>query len=258
MASDSIGDRMKRYEAATRVTLPPRTYTIIRIDGKAFHTFTRGMERPYSKPLMDAMDTAAIHLCKQAMGCRLAYGQSDEYSFLLTDFERHETEPWFGGGIQKIASVSASIFTAHFNRVFGGDRMAVFDSRVFSIPSLEEVENYLIWRQQDATRNSIQMLSSCHFSHKELMHKNTSVQQEMLHSKGINWNDCAVAFKRGRVIRKDHRSREVEWTHKKTNVTTRQNVQESFWSPDLDIPVFTRDRDYLRSMVEGRVLEATA
>jgi tRNA(His) guanylyltransferase len=247
--NDAISERMKRYETATRFVLPPRTYTIIRVDGKAFHTFTRGLEKPYSTRLMDAMDTAASALCKQAMGCRLAYGQSDEYSFLLTDFERHETEPWFGGGVQKIASVSASIFTAAFGRAFGGDKVANFDSRVFTVPSWPEVENYFIWRQQDATRNSIQMLSSCHFSHKELMNKNTSVQQDMLHSKGINWNDCAVAFKRGRVVRKMHRDREVTWTHKKTGAVTRQTINESFWGVDSEIPVFTRDRSYLGGLV---------
>jgi tRNA(His) guanylyltransferase len=248
--TDAIGDRMKRYEAATRTCLPPRTYTIIRVDGKAFHTFTRGMEKPYSQFLMDAMDASAQALCKQAMGCRLAYGQSDEYSFLLTDFERHESEPWFGGGVQKIASIAASIFTAHFNQAFAPyPHIAVFDARVFTVPSRPEVENYFIWRQHDAERNSLNMLASCHYSHKQLHGQNGSDRHEMLHAVGINWSNYPADFKRGRVIRKTESERKVSWTHKKTGVVTTQPIAESLWTVDSNIPVFTRDRGYLAVLI---------
>jgi tRNA(His) guanylyltransferase len=250
MTNDAIGDRMKRYEAATRTCLPPRTYTIIRVDGKAFHTYTRGMEKPYSRTLMDSMDAAAKALCKQAMGCRFAYGQSDEYSFLLTDFERYESEPWFGGGVQKIASIAASMFTAHFNQAMAPfPALAVFDARVFTVPSRAEVENYFIWRQQDAERNSLNMLASCHYSHKQLHGKTGPQRHDMLHDKGVNWNNFPADFKRGRVMRKQQGEREVVWTHKKTQQEHREVITESFWAVDSEIPVFTRDREFLRGMI---------
>lgn len=250
MAVDGIGERMKRYEAATRLCLSPRTYTVVRVDGKAFHTFTRHMEKPYSRALMDAMDVAAKELCSQAMGCRMAYGQSDEYSFLLTDFERHETEPWFGGGVQKIASISASLFTAHFNQAMAPfPALAVFDARVFTIPSRAEVENYFIWRQQDAERNSLNMLASCYYSHKQLHGKNGADRHDMLHAKGVNWNDCPADFKRGRVVRRQQEQREVAWTHKKTGERHSAVVEAEFWAVDSEIPVFTRDRGYLAGLI---------
>jgi tRNA(His) guanylyltransferase len=248
--NDTFGNRMKRYEVVTRTTLLPRTYTIIRVDGKSFHTFTHGLQKPYCQGLSAAMDAAAMSLCGAAMGCRLAYGQSDEYSFLLTDFDRHESEPWFGGGVQKIVSVAASIFTAEFNRAFSSKRgPAYFDARAFTIPNADEVENYFIWRQQDAERNSLNMLASCHFSHKMLHDKGGSERHDLLHSVGVNWNDQPTAFKRGRVIRKQQRHRTVQWTHKKTGQEHSQEIEESYWAVDSEIPVFTRDRSFLGGLI---------
>jgi tRNA(His) guanylyltransferase len=170
MANDSIGDRMKeRYENRNRFLLPRRTYTLIRVDGKAFHTWTKNMDKPFDKDLMGLMNEVAVAMCEEIQGARLAYVQSDEISILLTDFESPNTEAWFNGNLQKMVSISASIATAKFNDsaidayINGGIQkffkmdLALFDSRVFTIADPIEVENYFIWRQQDATRNSIQM-----------------------------------------------------------------------------------------------------
>ncbi len=87
MAADSLGDRMKgQYEDRTRIMLPRRTYTILRADGKAFHTFTRRCEKPYDRRLVEAFDTAMLELCREAQGSCFGYVQSDEISVLLTDF----------------------------------------------------------------------------------------------------------------------------------------------------------------------------
>jgi tRNA(His) guanylyltransferase len=232
---DSLGDRMKaQYENRSRFMLPRRTYTIIRCDGKAFHTFTRRLEKPFDYRLVDAMTFATHALCKEAQGAAFGYVQSDEISVLLTDFADIKTEAWFDGNVQKIASVAASVVTAEFNRCFypsGPDPdgpPAVFDARVFTIPDPVEVENYFIWRQQDATRNSISGLAQAHFSAKQLHGVNNSGMQEMLfREKGINWNDCPTDQKRGRTVIYD----------------------ESLWLSDLDIPVFTAERDYLTSRI---------
>lgn len=263
---DPIGHRMKtKYEAAFRTTVPQRTYLIVRIDGRSFHTYTRTADKPFDRNIAEAMDEGALAVCSEMMGCRLAYGQSDEYSFLATDFDSFQSEAWFGGNTQKIASISASVFTAAFNfarlrQQFESGRhtdeihrkkslTATFDARVFVIPSRTEVENYFIWRQQDATRNSLNMLVSCHYWHKELQRASNSERHELLHKVGINWNDCPADQKRGRVIRREERSRQVSYLHKKTNERLNQEVTETFWELDCNIPVFTHDRKYLNNLI---------
>jgi tRNA(His) 5'-end guanylyltransferase len=210
---DDLGTRMKeQYENRTRYLLPRRTYTIIRLDGKAFHTFTKGMRRPYDAFLMGMMDKTAEGLVATIQGVQFAYTQSDEISLLLTDFDKPTTDAWFDGNIQKIVSVSASIATAAFNAAYWAYKIqvdktelwdlktALFDSRVFTIPDAVEVENYFIWRQKDAVRNSIAMTAQSLYSHKELNGKSSNEQQEMIHQKGQNWNDMPDGFKRGRMI----------------------------------------------------------
>ena len=222
------------YEDALRISLPRRGYTLVRIDGRGFHTFTRDLERPYSRTLADALDQAAFRLCHEITGCRFAYGQSDEYSFLLTDFEKVDAPLWFDGNVQKIVSVSASLFTAVFNQCFPNSgatphRQATFDSRVFFIAQRSEVQQYFIWRQLDASANSLNMLASAHYSHAELLGKSNSEKHELLHAKQINWAKEPSDFKRGRAIRRS----------KLTND----------WEIDLDIPVFNRDTSYLEATI---------
>jgi tRNA(His) 5'-end guanylyltransferase len=227
---DDLGRRMKQdYEDALRLVLPRRSYVVIRIDGRGFHTFTKNLERPYSRQLADALDQAALALCQEMIGCRFAYGQSDEYSFLLTDFEKETAPLWFDGNVQKIVSVSASLFTAYFNRAFPSDNIAAFDSRVLVISQKAEVEKYFLWRQLDASANSINMLASAHYTHAELVGKSNTEKHEMLFAKGINWAKQASDFKRGRVVRR--------------------SANSTGWEIDLTIPVFNRDAGYLGALV---------
>jgi len=226
---DSLGRRMKNdYEDAFRVVLPRRAYFVIRIDGRAFHQFTAGLERPYCRRLADALDAAALRLCQEMIGCRFAYGQSDEYSFLLTDFEREDAALWFDGNVQKIASVSASVFTAAFNKAFLSEMPATFDSRVMVIPRRSEVEKYFLWRQLDASANSLNMLASAHYSHAELLRRTTAEKHDLLHAKGINWAKQPADFKRGRAV---------------------VRTPEGQWRLDLEIPVFNREPAYLGGML---------
>jgi len=206
---EAIGDRMKdQYENRTRYFLPRRTYTIIRADGKAFHTFTRGFNKPFDHSLVDAMNYTAEKMCEEIQGAAFAYVQSDEISLLLTDFANIGTSAWFDGNIQKMASVSASIATAYFNQKMREqypdmDPIAMFDSRVFTIPDPVEAENYFVWRQQDCIRNSISMVAQSLYSHKELHGKNTGEMQEMSFKKGVNWNNVRDDLKRGRFVMKE-------------------------------------------------------
>jgi tRNA(His) guanylyltransferase len=229
---DSLGDRMKtQYEDRTRVMLPRRTYTIIRVDGRAFHSWTRGMQWPYSGTLMSLMDSAAIALCKDCAGAEFAFVQSDEINVLLTDFRKEDTQAWFDGNLQKLASISASVATAEFNinvQALGiGKPKAYFDSRAFVIPDPVEVANYFIWRQKDAERNSVAMLAQSYASAKQLNGKDRTAQHDVIHEAGDNWNDHPCDFKRGRAI----------------------IYRDQAWGVDHETPIFVENREYLSSRI---------
>ena len=229
---DSLGDRMKeQYEDRYRISLPRRTYTVIRVDGKAFHTLTRHMEKPYDKGFMNAMDVTALALCKSIQGTQFAFTQSDEISLLLTDFDSIQTDAWFDGNLQKMCSIAAATASVAFNRCWGVDMAAVFDARVFVIPDRTEVMNYYIWRQQDAERNSLQMLAQHYYSHKELHGKKSPDLHDMIHAKGDNWNNHPEGFRRGRV--------QQYW----------RECLSHGWGTNGCPPVFTQDRAYLGSLI---------
>lgn len=258
--SVELGKRMKEYEAVSKDYLMRRQPVIIRIDGRSFHTFTKGLVRPFDDILMEAMWETTKELCKEISGCKIGYTQSDEISLFLVDYEKIDTCAWFDNNVQKIVSNSASIATLAFNVAFNNiyqrylkegkiseDMQKVyesklfkarFDSRAFNLPK-EEVVNYFIWRQQDATKNSIQMLGRANFSHRELQNKNGNDIQELLFSeKGINFNDIPTAQKRGVCITK------VKYTLDNEEQTVR-----SRWDVDREIPIFTKDRDYIEKFV---------
>lgn len=208
MKKTTLGDRMKgNYENRTRIYLPRRTNTICRIDGKAFHTFTRTFEKPFSSCLRGAMVHAMRECCKDIQGCKLGYHQSDEVSLWLTDYDNEQTEAFFDNNIQKIVSIISSTFTVHFNNylseVLGYRTLAIFDARVFSIPELSEVANYFLWRMRDCYTNSVSSVAQSQFSHSQLHGKNTSEMQEMLfQEKQINWSKFKSWQKNGSVCSK--------------------------------------------------------
>lgn len=197
-----LDERMKRYEHATRVYLPRRTYTLMRLDGRAFHTYLRGAEKPFDHRFMEDMDRVAMRLVEEIQGAKLAYVQSDEISLLLADFEDLRSEPWFGGNLHKMISVSAGLASSYLGQLrhfhIGTPH---FDCRVWTMTDPVEVANYFIWRQRDAVRNSIQMVGQTYFSHKQLDRKSVNDIQEMLFKEWeVNWNDFPVGCKRGRLI----------------------------------------------------------
>ncbi len=188
---NSLGSRMKfNYEDVSRIYLLKRTPVILRLDGKAFHTYTRNCKKPFDTHLMNVFGLAIKKIVEHMQGWKLAYHQSDEVSFLLTDFDSLETEPWFDYNKSKIESSTSSIFTAWFNFFANNcnlsNDLAFFDCRSFNIPK-EEVTNYFVWRAKDWLRNSLQMYARSFFSHKQLHQKNSTDIHEMLHSIGKNW-----------------------------------------------------------------------
>jgi tRNA(His) 5'-end guanylyltransferase len=240
--STALGDRMKNHEAAYRATLPRRTYAVLRIDGRAFHSYLRGAQRPYDEEFMADMDHVAQALCAEISGAVLAYTQSDEISVLVTDFAAAGTQPWFGGVVAKWTSIAASLATAELNARRPG-RRALFDARVFTLADPVEAANYLIWRQRDAVRNSISMAAQAHFSYRELHQVNTGRMQEMLWSEhGINWNDYPAGCKRGRVTVRQTGERPVEYVDKRTQETVSTVAIRSRWET-TGAPHFTTEPD---------------
>lgn len=247
-SKDSLGDRMKGYEDCYRVKLPQRLPIVLRIDGKAFHTYTKGCKRPFDENLVNCMNETAKYLCENMQGAKLAYVQSDEISILLTNYETINTQSWFDNNLVKMISISSAMASAKFtsisDTIFGKPKMATFDSRAFVLP-VDDVCNYFLWRQQDATRNSVQMLARSLYSHKECNNKNNSQLQDMCFQKGYNWNDCPTQQKRGRCIVKEYKF--------KTGINTKTSeaftTTRSSWEVDNEIPIFSADRNYVNKLV---------
>lgn len=246
-----LGERMKEYEMQSRTKLLRKTPVIIRLDGKAFSTFTRGLDKPFDKEFVEIMQKTMLELCENIQGCVLGYVQSDEITLVLVDYQDRDTCAWFDNQIQKIVSVSASMSTLFFNKFFEEllwnmtkyfnnvnlDRVALlqkktfkatFDSRAFNIPK-EEVINNLIWRQQDCTRNSVNALAQSLFSQKQIEGINAKdLQDKMFTEKDVNWNDLPTTIKRGSCAIKDESGK---------------------WFIDNEIPIFTEDREYVDKLI---------
>ena len=245
IVKDSLGDRMKRYEIAARTSLPPRMPVILRVDGKAFHSYTRGLRRPFDVAFMRAMDAVALKLCEEIQGAQLAYVQSDEVSVLVHSYKRHATSAWFDSQVQKMVSVAGATASSKMVmeslKIFGHHKECAFDARVFVLPE-SEVCNYFLWRQNDAVRNSIQMLARSLYSHKECHNKNTSELQEMTFQKGKNWNDLPIGQRRGRVVKRLGEPYSLKLPNGAMAVG--RGLVES-WQVDAEPPIFTADRGYI-------------
>ena len=277
--NDELGVRMKTfYEAVPKTRLVRRTPVAIRIDGKAFHTFTRGFEKPFDEILGRAMRETMKYLCENIQGCVLGYIQSDEITLILIDYKKLTSSAWFDYEVQKMCSIAASMATMAFNKFFtefayevrpddirlpdpqeanyksilykAAEKGAMFDARVFNIPK-EEVANLIYWRQLDATRNSIQMVGQANFSHSELQNKSCNVIQDMLfQEKGINWNDFPTHLKRGSCCVKSDVSITFATEHEDGSVTTGA-VERPHWEIDLEIPIF---KEECRQYINRRIL----
>lgn len=227
MDKTNMAKRMKKYEGVSKGYLMKRCPVIIRIDGRSFHTFTKGFDRPFDVYLTEAMQLTMLELCKNIQGCVFGYTQSDEISLVLIDYQSLFTQPFFENNIQKVCSISASMATLYFNKFFKEiidkekkkyynlienveiykkkfenydrkiEKGAMFDSRCFNITK-EEVANYIFWRQDDAKRNSVQMLGRSYFSDKQLYKKGQSeIKRILKEEKNVSWEDLEEFYKYG-------------------------------------------------------------
>lgn len=232
----SLGDRMKLYERPWQTTLPRRSPVICRVDGRSFHTYLRGVDKPFDMGFIEDMGHVAVALCEEISGAVFAYHQSDEISVLIYD-QSANAEPWFGGELQKIVSVSASVATAALGARRPG--RPLFDSRAFVLPNPVEVGNYFLWRQRDAVRNSISMAAQAHFPHRRLQGVNSGAMQELLFAEaGVNWNDYPTQCRRGQVAVRQSGEREITFTHKRTGQVETTKAVRSWWAVEA-APHFT-------------------
>ena len=250
MKYTSLDVRMKRYEAGSDIVLMRRTPVILRFDGSHFHTYTRGFEKPFDNVMMETMQRTMEALCNDIQGAVFGYTQSDEITIVLCDYKTLETSAWFDNRLEKLCSVGASKASRYFNKFFievtekaynnkeVTDKMyekyksryftADFDCRAFNIPK-EEVCNCVIWRQNDAEKNSIQSLAQSLYSHNELKGlKCNQLQNKMFTEKGVNWSELPTYCKRGSACIKNENGK---------------------WFIDYDMPILKENRDYIEKFV---------
>lgn len=244
-----LSDRMKSYEGAFRETFEGNNPIMVRVDGKAFHTYTRDCVEPFDIKFHEAMDEAAKALCSEIQGAVMAYVQSDEISVLINPRKSSGTMMWFDGNIQKIISVTAAIastvVTIESRNMFDEIRQALFDSRAFELP-VSELANYFIWRQSDALRNSVQSMARSVFSHKALNGKSNAEMRQMLADMGSSWDAVPVRFQRGRtVIRYRMPETPHTYVHKKTGEQISVNVSKAGWAIDAYMPLLVENKAYV-------------
>lgn len=246
---DALGQRMKKYEAVSKSALMTRTPVAIRVDGKAFHTFTKQLVKPFDHVFMNSMIQTMEAMCADMQNCIFGYVQSDEITFILKDYEQLNTAAWFDYEVQKLCSVSASMATFYFNKFFREnaerliranpndsysltlakciDAPAMFDARCFNIPK-EEVVNLIYWRQLDAVRNSIQACGQATYSHKQLHKASCEVIKEMLRQEGIPWENLPIYKQRGAACKRE----------------------EGQWITDYSMPLLVKEgREYLEALI---------
>ena len=279
MDTSALAKRMKKYEVVPKNTLMRRTPVIIRVDGRAFHAFTKGFQKPFDDVLMRVMQDTMKYLCENIQGCVFGYTQSDEITLILIDYKKLNSEAWFDYEVQKMCSIVASMTTMAFNRLFMYEyeefnrwiyegsptdedkrlndvyynamcKGAMFDARAFNLPK-EEVTNNIYWRQLDASRNSIQMVGQANFSHRELLNKTCDQIQDMLMTqRGINWNDMGTSYKRGSCCVRNRRFISTSVDGAETCEIRNPKEPETAWIIDNDIPIFKGEgRRYIDELI---------
>ncbi len=228
----SLTTRMKEYEASYNYNFTKRTPLIIRLDGKAFASWTRQLNRPFDERLPYLMGETLKYAMKEIQGCAFAFSVSDEISLFLRDWDKLNTDAWFGNDLQKIVSVASSIVTAKFNeqvlqsKMIASPTLALFDARAFILPK-DEVVNYFIYRQHDGIRNSIQMHAQNLLGHRNIKGINNNALKDMIRDEFPDkaWEDIDPIFRNGICLKKGE-----------SEVTT-------------DVPLFKDDRQYIEDLI---------
>lgn len=264
---------MRAHEDRWTQWIPKDEYLVIRLDGRAFHSFTKGMSRPYSIAFMGSMDRVAVKLCEQIQGARFAYVQSDEISILVTSFGL-KTQQWFGGSVRKTLSISAGLASSAMTLEWsasgeygagnptlnsdGSPSTPHFDSRILTFREREDVFRYFFWRQSDAARNAIQMTAQHLYPHKALHGKDRYEQLRMIEAAGVDYEaHIPAGFRNGRVVEPEPQELTHTYIHKRTGepetVVFTRNVWEASPAPWFDWD----EMGFLNDMIPDNTKEAS-
>lgn len=256
---EAMGDRHKAFEAReTMHRLMPGLPVLVRLDGRAFHTFTRGLARPYDERLSRSMIETTKYLVDHTHAS-VGYTQSDEISLAFPNTDP-DNQVMFDGRVQKLCSVLAAMATAKFNQQILANipekahLLPLFDARVYQYPTLDLAAESFVWRETDATRNSLTMAAHAYYSHKELHKAGYARKHEMLHAKGLNWNDYPDFFKKGTYVRRESTLKEltaaelarIPEKHRPTGPVMRSVLRE------LAMPPITRVANVNAVLFEGQ------
>lgn len=217
------GEKFKQLEREFEMRLDKNKFFGIRLDGRAFHTFTKGFNRPYDMELMNIMDEAVKRVITDVLPEALfGYTQSDEITVYVAPNEHGHV---FNGKVQKIVSVAASTVSAVLAQNYGYGMIPAFDGRVFQLDSLDEIHENLTWRRLDARKNAITMAAHALYGHKKLEGVSTRERIEML--QGTEFERLPEGFMNGRIVRPVSVLHSSVWaspTGETRSTTTERNV----------------------------------
>lgn len=229
----NLNEKFKNIERTMSHKLPATRWSMARIDGRAFHTYTRGLDAPYDEKFVAAMNATLLALCNMEVPVAMGYVQSDEISLLIDNRSLNGTlNPWYGGKMQKIISVLSSAATAYFNMERakqGYSTPAFFDARVIPIKSVDEIGMYFAWRHADAVKNTISMAAHAAFSEKDVDSKTSEERKTMLAEIGKPWEGLPVGFRHGRYAVRESFPETISFVHGKTKQTETKEILSKRW-----------------------------
>lgn len=251
MDKSGLAARAKQYQKEYDYRLPKKSYTILQLDGRAFHTFTKGMEEPFDDRLIESMNAVAIAVLTEVSNAKFAYVQSDEINILVTDFDTETTQAYFSNRIQKVTSISSSVASATMSRLYPEKNLALFDARFFAVPDKHAAEEFFLWRQVDAIKNSIQSVGQSVFTEKELFQKKGTDIKEMLKEAGIPWEAFSLEKRQGRIVKKEEQEAVISYVHKRTLKTHTVNAITSSWVAS-EAPSFS-ETNFLEELIPEQI-----
>lgn len=260
----NLGDRIKGYESqTTSIKLIDRLPIIVRLDGRSFSSFTKGLAKPFDERLSRLMIETTKYLVSE-VNANCGYTQSDEITLVIYN-DSYDSEVLFNRKLLKMTSILASMATGFFVKNLNdylpekAHLIPNFDCRIFNVPDISEAANCVLWREMDATRNSISMASECYCSHGELEGKNSTEKQEMLFAKGINWNDYPSFFKRGTYIQRKKKfskfsDEELEKLPPKHNARKNPDLEIERWViEEINMPPLTKVLNKEEVIISGAI-----
>lgn len=248
MDKTGLAVRSKAFQHAHDHRLPLKSYAILQLDGKAFHTYTKGMERPFDDRFIQAMNEVAVSVLSVISNAKFAYVQSDEINIFVTDLGDDKTQAYFGNRINKVVSTASGTASAVMSRLYPEKQIAVLDARFFAVPNKHAVHEFFLWRQVDAIKNSVRSVAHTRFSSKQLEGKTTEDAKAMLIEAGLDWYDFSQEKRQGRLITRKPQQKHIAYVHKRTGEHFEDDIISLEWTVE-PAPSFKEDPDSIGQLI---------